>query len=365
MRDDSPPPRSPAGRRRSSTRDAATRSGVGRATIVDPVRFAAEVDDDIHRRRSGGPNAAVVSIGINGISDLRGRFGALFVFDVVSDLVWLLHGQLRPGDVYCVGEDGHVVLIGRGHAIEETTTVVRGTLSRRRESSVGRRRRGPPPDGLGGPVDARRRRIGGRGRRMRGRCRACGRPAPDRSPPIGRRAACGRSVAPRSHVTTSRARVGCGVRSSPPSTRRRPGDAARRAPRTSSAWSSSDLSQNRPGSPPPWSCRHRARPWVSRFSLPSVGPSRGRASVSARSSGPTSTRARRLTRKATLDAIQASLASHAAAALAAFDASLGCSPVDDPRRSQLRSPSRSTFPSESPGPHALPQRRVGGGVRRS
>jgi GGDEF domain-containing protein len=381
MRDDSTPPRSPAGRRRSSTlrqrraraqpTDLAPRSAPGRATIVDPTRFAAEVDDDIDRRRSGGPNAAVASIEINGIADLRGRFGALFVFDVISDLVRLLHAQLRPGDVYCVGEDGHVLVIGRGHAVEDTIAVVRDlcrAVANRRWDDDGEHLRltasagvstldegGSAADVVGCAVDARLRTTGARSKSRDqrtgtvwslGRIDGAGHESPRRVR--------GRVVADTGPVTSSaeRSRPSSGddvfslmeFRPQPESTRL---TTAMVLPPQGSAMGIPLLAAVR---------RAESRTGQA----PGVGASER---LDADDDAPTHT-------KATLDAIQASLASHAAAALAAFDASLGYASEDESRASGLAEPVDADESFELPvrrrSDHGvLPKRRVGGGVRRS
>ena len=88
--------------------------------VVDPDQFASELAVEFARRQCGGRNCGVAAISVFEIAGLKHRHGALFVFDLVSELVELLRHELAPTDVYHVAETGEVLVLGRDDTVAST-----------------------------------------------------------------------------------------------------------------------------------------------------------------------------------------------------------------------------------------------------
>ncbi|TDT15312.1 cellulose synthase/poly-beta-1,6-N-acetylglucosamine synthase-like glycosyltransferase [Ilumatobacter fluminis] len=88
--------------------------------IVDPDQFASELAVEFARRERGGRNCGVASVSVFEIAGLQHRHGALFVFDLVSELVDVLRYHLAPTDVYHVAESGEVLVLGRDSTVSST-----------------------------------------------------------------------------------------------------------------------------------------------------------------------------------------------------------------------------------------------------
>ncbi len=88
--------------------------------IVDPDQFASELAVEFARREQGGRNCGVASISLFEVLGLQRRHGALYVFDLISEVVEMLRTHLAPTDVYHVAETGEILVLGRDAPVAET-----------------------------------------------------------------------------------------------------------------------------------------------------------------------------------------------------------------------------------------------------
>lgn len=96
----------------AATADAPERSS-GTARIVDPIRLVSELQTAIDRRALDDVDATVAAIAVHGLDRVRDRLGVMFAFDLVTELTAVVHRHLTSDDVYHVGEDGEIVLLSR------------------------------------------------------------------------------------------------------------------------------------------------------------------------------------------------------------------------------------------------------------
>ena len=106
----------------------------GTARIVDPIRLVAELQAAIDRRELDDLGAYVASIAVHGLDRVRDRHGVMFAFDLVTELTAVVHRHLTGADVYHVGEDGQIVLLSRRTAARTQAVadeICRSVASRR------------------------------------------------------------------------------------------------------------------------------------------------------------------------------------------------------------------------------------------